>query len=179
MAHVGAHEHAIGQLQALEPLAQHRAGVEVIDGDVEETLHLRGVQVDGHHAVGPAAFDQVRDQLGRDRRAALVLAVLPGVAEVRHHDRHASGAGPAKAVDPDEQFHQVRVDGVARGLEHVAVTAADVFVDFADQFAVGEQVGLPVAEGNAQVPADSPGQVGVGPAGEDLDFGRVERERHG
>ena len=49
----------------------------MIDRDVKEPLHLRRVQVDRHDAIGAAALDQVGDELGRDRRAALVLAVLP------------------------------------------------------------------------------------------------------
>ena len=147
-------EHHVRQLQALEPLHQHRPGVQVVDRDVEEPLHLGRVQVDRHDAVGPGALDQVGDQLGRDRRAALVLAVLAGVAEVRDHRRHALGAGPAEAVDPDEQLHQVGVHRVAGRLDDEAVAAADVLVDLHDQLAVGEQLGAAAAQRDLEVVAD-------------------------
>jgi hypothetical protein len=61
----------------------------MIDWDVEEPLHLRRVQVDRYNPVGAGALDQVRHELGRDRRAAFVLAVLARVAEVRDDGRHA------------------------------------------------------------------------------------------
>ena len=54
----------------------------MVDGLVEEALDLAGVQVDAHHAVGAGRREQVGHQLGRDRLAALGLAVLAGVAVV-------------------------------------------------------------------------------------------------
>ena len=94
-----------------EVVVEHRRGVQVIDRHVEEALNLRGVQVHGQHAVGAGARDEVGHQLGGDRHAALVLAVLPGIAEVRHHRRDAVGAGPLEAVDHDQQLHQVSFTG--------------------------------------------------------------------
>ena len=61
----------------------------MIHGNIEKSLHLRGVQIDRHHAIGAGALEQIGDQLGGDRRAAFVLAVLPGVAEIRNDRRHA------------------------------------------------------------------------------------------
>jgi ABC-type phosphate/phosphonate transport system substrate-binding protein len=54
----------------------------VVHRNVEEALDLRGVQVDAQHAVCARAGDEVGHQLGGDGHAALVLAVLAGVAEV-------------------------------------------------------------------------------------------------
>ena len=78
----------------LEVLVDHRRGVEMVDGDVEEALDLGGVQVHRQHAVGAGPGDQVGHQLGGDRHAAFVLAVLPGVAEVGNDGRDPLGAGP-------------------------------------------------------------------------------------
>jgi hypothetical protein len=62
---------------------QHRAGVQVVDRDVEEALQLVLVEVDAEHAVGARRLDHVGHQLRADRHARLVLAVLPRVAVVR------------------------------------------------------------------------------------------------
>src|SRR5206468_1797548 len=42
-----------GDVEAADVLVDDRAGVQVIDGDVEEALDLGGVQVEGQDAVGP------------------------------------------------------------------------------------------------------------------------------
>src|SRR4029077_6004849 len=42
----------------LDVLAEHRAGVEVVDGDVEKALNLRGMQVEGENAAGAGIGDQ-------------------------------------------------------------------------------------------------------------------------
>ena len=114
-----------------EVLVEHRRRVEVIDRNVEKALDLGGVQVHRQHAVGPGPGDQVGHQLGRDRHPAFVLAILPGVAEIRDHRRDPLGTGPLAAVDHDQQFHQVVVDRRAGRLDEEHVAAADVLVDLA------------------------------------------------
>ena len=142
-----------------EVLVDHRGRVEMIHGNVEEALDLGGVQVHGQHAVGAGAGDQVGHQLGRDRHAALVLAVLPGVAEVGHHGRDPIGAGPLEALDHDQQFHQVLVDRRAGGLDDEHVAAADVLVDLAGNLAVGEIAHHRAAQRQPQILADPFGQA--------------------
>ena len=57
--------------------------MQVVHRDVKEALNLCGVEVHGEDAVSACGFDHVGDELGRDGVAALGLAVLTGVAEVR------------------------------------------------------------------------------------------------
>ena len=59
-----------------------RRAEQIIGRNVEKPLDLAGVQVDGQHAVGAGAGDEIGDQLGRNRRARAGLAVLPGIAEI-------------------------------------------------------------------------------------------------
>ncbi len=142
----------------------------MIDRHVEEALDLRRVQVHRQHAVGAGAGDEVRDQLGGDRHAAFVFAILPGVAEVRHDGRDSLGAGPLATVDHDEQFHQVIVARRAGRLNEEHVAAADVLFDLAGVLAVGE---LPERHGGrleVQMLANFIGQRGVRPAAENLQF---------
>ncbi len=60
----------------------------MIDGNIKKSLHLRRMQIDRHHAIGPGALDKIGHQLGGDRRAAGMLLVLPGISEIRNHRRH-------------------------------------------------------------------------------------------
>ena len=126
------------QVHRLEVLVDHRGGVEMVHRNVEKALNLGRVQVHRQHAVGPGAGNQVGHQLGRDRHAAFVLAVLPGVAEIGNHGRDPIGAGPLEALDHDQQFHQVLVDRRAGRLDDEHVAAANVLVDLAGDFAVGK-----------------------------------------
>ena len=150
-------------------------GEEVVHGDVEEALHLGGVEVHGDDAVGAGGGDDVGDELGGDGGAAFGLAVLTGVAEVWDDGGDAVGAGALEAVDPDQEFHDVFVDGGGGGLDDEAVAAADVFIEFDDEFAVGEGIDAGLADGDADVFADFGGEFGIGAACEDFE---TVGERH-
>ena len=89
-AGVGRDDRQVGGFEVAQIANDHRRREEVVDRDVEETLDLRGVQVDREHAVGAGRGDQVGHQLRGDRHARLVLAVLPRVAVVREHGGDAA-----------------------------------------------------------------------------------------
>ena len=144
------HQVVLRDVQAADVSGEFLAGVQVIDRDVEEALDLGRVQVEREDAVGPGAGDQVGDQLRRDRHAALVLAVLPGVAVVGQHGRDPGRAGPLERVQHDEQFHQVLVDRRAGRLDDEHVAAADVLVDADLGLAVGEVVERDAPERKAE-----------------------------
>ena len=48
----------------LDPLEDGRLGVQVVDGDVEETLDLTGVKVHGDDVIGTGHAEHVGHQLG-------------------------------------------------------------------------------------------------------------------
>ena len=110
----------------------------MVHRDVEESLDLRRVQVQRQDAVHARLDEHVGDELGRDRDAAFVLAVLPRVAVIGHHGGDAARGGAPRRVHHDEQFHQVLIDGRAGRLYDEDVAAADVFVDFDVDLAVRE-----------------------------------------
>ncbi len=145
-------------------LEQDRRGAQVIDGDVEKALDLSGVEIDGQDAIGTRGGDEVGHQLGGDGGAALVFAVLAGVAEVRDHRGDALGAGAFETVDVDQQLHEVGVDRVVGGLDDEAVSAAHVFLDLDQQFAVGKNLGLALAHGQVEMPTHGLGQGTAGAA---------------
>ena len=67
----------------------------MVDGDVEEALNLRGVEVDEERAVGAGGGEEVSDELGGNRDAGAVFAVLARVAVVRNDGGDAAGGGAA------------------------------------------------------------------------------------
>ena len=89
----------------------------------------------------PAALEHVRHQLGRNRHARLVLAILPRVAVIRHHRRDARRRRAAERIDHDHQLHQVLIDRPWRRagrLHDEDVGAADVLVDLERDLRVGK-----------------------------------------
>ena len=119
----------------------------MIDGNVEKSLHLGRMQIDRDHAIRARPLHQIRHQLGGDRRAAFVFAILPGVAEIRNHRRHPLGTGAFQAIDPDKQLHQVRVHRMRCRLNDKTISPANVFLDFDHQLAVRKQLGFPRPSG--------------------------------
>src|SRR5579875_166611 len=73
---------ALRNIQTTNEFVEDRAGVQMIDGDIEKALNLRGMQVESQHPIGAGGGQQVGDQLGRDRYAAHILTVLARVAVI-------------------------------------------------------------------------------------------------
>jgi hypothetical protein len=119
-------DHHVVEAHLADRAAQDRHRAQVVDRDVEEALHLRGVQVQRHHPVGAGRLYRVRADPGPDRHPRLVLLVGLGVAEVRDDRGDRGGAGPLERVDPEQQLHEVVVHRVRRRLDHEHVAAADI-----------------------------------------------------
>ncbi len=77
-------------------IVQNRCTVKVIDRHVEETLNLGSVQIHREHSIGTGTRDDIRSQLGGDRYATGIFAVLASVAKVRNHGGRAKGAARLK-----------------------------------------------------------------------------------
>src|SRR5262249_53368727 len=97
-------------LQAADVLGDHRRAVHVVDGDVEEAPDLGGVKVEGEHPIGAGDGEQVGDELGGDRHAPDVLAVLAGVTVIGQHGGDPRGAGAPQAVQNHQELHDVVID---------------------------------------------------------------------
>ena len=161
-AGVGRHDREIRVVQPRAVVDDDRRREQVIHRDVEEALDLRLVQVHREHAVGAGRAQQVGHQLGRDRHARLVLAVLPGVAVIRHDGRDARRGRAAEGVDHHQQLHQVLIHRVRRRLDDEDVGAADVLVDLERHLAVGKPPEPRLAERQARASRQSPSTAAGG-----------------
>ena len=110
---------------------------------------------------------------------ALVRRVLTGVAKVRDHRGDAAGRGTAQSVGHDQQFHQVVIGRVGGRLDDEHVFAADVVVDFDEDFGVVETLhtgvdqihrGAPV---HGHAPRNRVGKRFVGIASDQFGFENV------
>jgi len=139
-----------------------RGGVKVVRRDVEETLYLAGMQIDGQHAVGAGPLDEVGHQLGGDRRARPGFAILPGIAEIGHHRRDPARRSPAQRIDQDQQFHQVVIGGKGGRLDDEDIRAAHVLLHLHEDLHVGEAPHETFRERHVEIGRDGLRQRTVG-----------------
>ena len=123
------------------------------------------MQVHCQHAVGAGRGDEVRHELGRDRRAAIRLPVLPSIAEIGDHRRDAPGRGAPQRVHHDQQLHQVVIGRVGGRLDHEHILAAHVLVDAHEDFLVREGFHLRARQPHVEIIGDRFRQGPVGVAG--------------
>ena len=119
-ASIGGHNHTVLDLKVVaDPAEGAGFSVEVVDGDIEEALDLRGVEIHRDDMVAASGLKHVSHQTGSDGRTRFILLVLTSVGEVGQDGGDAAGRGRLASVDHDEQFHDSIVD-VARGggLQH-------------------------------------------------------------
>ena len=163
--------HVFALLAELLGIVIHKDGVacQVIHRDIEEALDLVCVQVHGQDTVSTCSGDHVGNQLCRDGIASLCLTILTSIAEVGDHGSDAACGCTAQSIDHDQQLHQVVVDGVAGGLDHEHVAAADSLVQGDGNFAVSESLDFRLAQLGTHQLADLLCQSGVGIAAEYLD----------
>jgi len=95
----------IRQRQLAEVIHQHRRSKQMVHRNIEKTLQLRRMQIHNQRPVRACGGQQIGHQLRRNRAARLVLAVLPGIAEVRNHRRDAPRRRPLQRVNHQQQFH--------------------------------------------------------------------------
>ena len=168
-AHVGSRDREVLDVEALDVGYEDAAGVKGIDRNVEKSLDLVGVQVHRHHAVHTCGHQHVGHQLGADRHAGAVLAVLARPAEVGHHGHDLIGRRAACGVDHHQQLHEV-VRGREGRLDDEDRAAADRLVVAGLKFAVAETQDLRLSERRAEARGDFGGQVFRTASGEDFDF---------
>src|SRR5690606_10426108 len=110
-------------------------------------------------------------QLGGNGRAGAGLAVLPGVAEIGQHGGDAPGGGAPQRVNGDQQFHDVVVGRIGRGLDDEHILAAHVLEDFHKDFVVGKAPDIGLDQGQLHISGNGFGQGTVAVAGKNFHGG--------
>ena len=163
----GDHDDVAGE--GAELLQEHRTGIQVIDGAVEEALDLAGMQVHGDDALGTGHGEEIGNERGADRSAGAGLAVLAGVAEVGDDGGDAAGAGALEGVQQEAELHQGLVGGSAGRLDDEDVMTAHAVADLNAQFTVAESGAQSRRKGATEVVADIHGQLRIGRTSNDLE----------
>ena len=110
-------------MQALQIGQDDTGSIEMIDGYIEESLNLVGMQVHRDDTVHTCHTEQVGNELGSDGYTWLVLAVLTSPSEIGDDSIDGAGRGSLGCVDHEQQLHQiVRVGEGALHEEDVAST---------------------------------------------------------
>lgn len=152
-ADIGRNDGEIGGIGVAlaEIFNQRRFRVEMIDGNIEKSLDLRGVEIHRKHAIDACGGEQIRDELGRNGHARLVFAVLASIAEKGHHRGDALGTGAACGIDHNQQLHDIVIRRRARWLDDENVFAANIFVDANESLAIREGCNLYICKWLSEV----------------------------
>ena len=126
------------------------------------------MEVDREDAVGARCGDEVGDELGRDRGARAGFAILTRIAEIGNDRGDALGRGAAQRVVDDEQLHQIVVRGEVRRLDDEDVLAADILVNFDEDFLVGETAHAGIGQRQLEIIGDRAGQRQIAVAGDEF-----------
>ena len=156
---------------------QYRQRIEVIHRDIEEPLHLLRVQVHGEHTAHPGCMQQIGHQLGSNRDARLILAILARVSEKWNHRRYPIRAGAARRVHHNEQLHQMLIGRRTGRLNNEHIVPPNVFLNLYVRLAIGKRADRRLTERDADVSANALCKAAVGGAAENFQFW-LERE-HG
>ena len=153
-ARVGGDDDELVQGLGGDRVGQRGERVQVVDRYPEESLDLRGVQVEGHDAVGAGDLERLGAHASPDGHARFVLFVALGVTEVGDDHGDRGRGGPFEGVNPEQQFHEVVVGGKDGRLYDVDVTSTYVLSDLDEKVAVGEAQHLALACGYVQYLTD-------------------------
>ncbi len=145
------HDQVFDALRA-DVLQQHRRRVDVVHRDVEETLNLVGVQVDGEHAVDAGAGQHIGHQLGGNRHAGGTrTTVLARITEVRNCRGNTTGRSAFQRVGHSQDFHQIVIGRRTGRLQNEHVASADVFQQLHRHFAVAELADVGASQRDIQM----------------------------
>ena len=167
---VGRHHHGVGQSLVPHIVREQGHGAQMIDGNVEESLDLPGVEIHRQHAMGPSRHQQVGHQAAGDRFAGGVLLVLARIAVVWRHRGNPPGRRPPQRIHHNQQFHEVLIDRVAGRLKNKGIDAAGVLLEPHVNLAVGEPCNVDPALRNLEIRRDLFTQRGSGRAAEEFQF---------
>ena len=131
-------DHEIVAVVTADLLDHHLERDEVVEGQVEESLDLAGVQVDAHDPVCACHLQHVCDELRRYRLTTRRLAVLARVPVVRADRRYPLRRSSFCGVDHDQLLHDRVVHRVRVGLDDEDVGSAHRRGVTAVDLAVGE-----------------------------------------
>ena len=160
------------QLRALvagaDVLDKHGGGEQIVGRDVEESLNLAGVKINGQHPVGACRGDQIGKQLGGNRRARPRFAVLARIAVIGKHRGDPAGRAAAQRVERDKQLHHIVVRGKAGGLDDEHILATHILADFDKHFHIGEAADICLSEGNVKIGCNRLGKRAIAVTGENF-----------
>ena len=143
-SYVGGSNHHILEIQRLDIGNEYRRSIQVIHGNIEETLNLVGVQVHRDETVDTGYAQNVGQQLGGNRNTGFVLAVLTCPTEIGNDGYNRFGRSAFGGIDHQQQFHEVVGIGEGR-LHQVYLAAPNRFLEGYGKFAIGKMLNVHLA----------------------------------
>lgn len=165
-AHIGGNDDTVlpiydvvPNLQVLQVLLQdHRLRVQIIHGDVKESLDLRGMQLHGDDVDCPSNQEHTGHKFHRNWSTTLVLFILADVWKTWDHLLRPPWMMIA-GIDHNEKFHQFVIDLSTATMDNVDIVPSHAFNNLHAGLLVVELLGDPLGHLQAQPIGHMLGQV--------------------
>ena len=95
----GATTTRLSDLQLFQLNAELRIRAEIVDRDIKKALNLLCVQIHGQHASHACFFQQIGDELCRDRLSLLILSILPRIPKIGQNGDDRTSRGAFQSID--------------------------------------------------------------------------------
>src|SRR5271157_4175732 len=136
----------------------------MVERYVEESLDLRRMQIHRNDPVRPGMRNKIRDEFSRYGNPRLVFSVLPSVAEIRNHCRHAPCGCPLRCVQHDQQLHQI-VRRRIRRLDDEDIAPANVLIILYPDFPIAKVFYLTLTQWLTKPLSNVTSELGIGSSG--------------
>ena len=128
-----------------------RGRIEMIHGDIEESLNLLCVKIHRENAVRTGDSQKVRNQFCGNRHARTVFSVLTGVTEERDHGSDSrSGRTPCR-IKHDQELHDIFIGRIAGRLNEKDVSGSEIVYVLNKDFAVGKTLDVHMSQFHFQM----------------------------
>ena len=117
---------------------ENRAGIQIVHRNVEKPLNLRRVQIHRQNPLNSGLRQQVGDKFRRNWRPRFGAAILAGISEIRDDRSDPRCRGSTQGVGHDQQFHQIVIGRIRRGLDNEHILTTDILVNLDKDLCVVE-----------------------------------------
>ena len=92
---------------------QYQLTCQMINRDIEKSLKLCSVQVYCYNSIGTCRSNDICYKFSGNRYSPFVFSILSCITKIRNNRSDTLGTGPSQAIQINQKFHQMLVNGFA------------------------------------------------------------------
>lgn len=158
-SHIRSDDDRRGEILLAEVLCEDGPCMEGIDGNVEESLDLVAMEIEGDDVVCAGFFEEMGNEFCGDRFAWFCDAVLASVREVGEDHVDRGSEAQLRCLAEEEEFHDIFVRCTASCLEEIDNISPDRFLKADIPFSAAECSACNFSQGDMELPCEVFGEI--------------------